>query len=95
MRYVSLLQFTAPGARAIHKSPARAASFRKEAQKAGVEVEALYWTVGAYDGVLILSAEDECAALRCLAKLARAGNVRTETLQAFDADQFSAIVKPR
>jgi uncharacterized protein with GYD domain len=43
-------------------------------------------------GVLILSAEDETKALQCLAALAAAGNVRTETLRAFDAKGFDTIV---
>ena len=60
-------------------------------KKAGVKVEAQYWTTGAFDGVLIFSAEVETDALRCLAALAVAGNVRTETLKAFNAKEFDAI----
>ena len=47
---------------------------------------------GAYDGVLILNADSEIKVLHCLAELAATGNVRPETLQAFDAGQFNAIV---
>ena len=91
-RYLSLLRFTDQGGRAIKKSTTRAAAFRKAAEKAGVKVEAQYWTVGAYDGAIILSADDAKKVLRCLADLAAAGNVRTATLQAFDAEEFDAIV---
>ena len=90
-RYISLIRFTEQGAHALKKSTDRAAAFRKAATKAGVKVEAQYWTVGAYDGVLILGADDEKKALRCLTELASAGNVRTETMQAFGANEFSAI----
>lgn len=91
-RYVSLIRFTEQGARAISKSTNRAAAFRKAAEKAGVRVEAQYWTVGAYDGLLILSAANERQALRQLAQLARTGNVRSETLQALTANEFKAVV---
>ena len=91
-RYVTLLKFTSQGARALKRSPARAAAFRKAAERVGVKVEALLWTVGAYDGLLLLNARDEKAALRCLTQLASAGFVRTESLQAFDAEEFQAIV---
>lgn len=74
------------------KSTTRAAAFRKAAEKAGVVVEAQYWTVGSYDGVLILSAKNSDAALRQLAVLAEAGNVRTQTLQAFDAEEFAELL---
>ena len=33
--------------------------------------------------------------LRCLTALALAGNIRTETLRAFDAREFAAAVKKR
>ena len=91
-RYVSLLRFTPQGVRNIKKSPARAAAFRKAAEKAGVKVEAQFWTTGAYDGVLILSAANDTKALSVIAALAASGNVSTRSLQAFDAKEFKAIV---
>jgi uncharacterized protein with GYD domain len=91
-RYITLLKFTDRGARALRKSSARASAFGKAAKKAGVTVEGLYWTTGSYDGVLILRAANAQRALRCLARLAGAGNVTTETLQAFDEREFKAIV---
>ena len=89
-RYVTLIHFTDQGARNIKKSPARALAFRKAGQKAGVTIEAQLWTVGACDGVLILSGEER-QILRSLTQLAALGNVRTETLQAFDAKEFKGI----
>lgn len=91
IRYITLLRFTEQGAKNLKKSTARANDFREAAAKAGVNVEAQYWTTGAYDGVLIFSAENETNALRCLAALTAAGNVRTETLKAFNAKEFEAI----
>ena len=91
-RYVSLLRFTPQGVKNIKQSPARAAALRKAAEKAGVKVEAQLWTVGAYDGILILNAADERKALKAIATLAAAGNVTTQTLQALDAKEFAAVV---
>jgi uncharacterized protein with GYD domain len=90
-RYVSLLRFTSQGVRNLKKSPARAAAFRKAAERTGVKVEVQLWTAGTYDGVLILSAANQSTALKAIAKLAAAGDVTTNTLQAFDAREFSAI----
>src|SRR6266545_6172947 len=64
-RYVTLIRFTDQGARAIRNSPARALAFKKAAEKTGISVEVQLWTVGACDGVLILSG-DEQKVLRCL-----------------------------
>jgi uncharacterized protein with GYD domain len=90
-RYVSLLRFTEQGARAVKKSAARAAGFRKMAERAGVAVEAQLWTAGSCDGLLVLSG-DEQKILGCLAQLVALGNVRTETLRAFDPREFQVVV---
>ena len=90
-RYICLLQFTDQGARNIKESPARAAAFQKEAEGAGVKVESQLWTTGNYDGALVLSG-DEKAILRSLAQLASLGNVRTQTLRAFDAAELKATL---
>jgi len=91
-RYISLIRFTEQGAKNIKKSTARAHAFDKAAARAGVKIEGQYWTMGAYDGVLIISADDEQKALHCLTELASTGNVTTETLPAFVDREFDAIL---
>lgn len=91
-RYVVLLKFTEEGARNIKKSTARAHAFDKLAQEAGIKVEGQYWTMGRYDGVLILSAADETKVMHMLTSLAAQGNVTTETMQAFIDTEFDEIV---
>jgi len=90
-RYISLIRFTEKGARAIRQSTKRAHAFDKVAEKAGVRIDGQYWTLGAYDGVLILSANKPEKALRCLTELAVAGYVKTETLPAFTDQEFDTI----
>ena len=90
-RYVSLIRFTDQGARAVKKSAARALAFDKIAAKAGVTVEAQLWTLGSINGVLILNGDEE-KIIRCLAQLATLGNVRTESLRAFDVQELKSIV---
>jgi uncharacterized protein with GYD domain len=91
-RYISLLRFTEAGAKNLKKSTNRAHTFDKIAAQAGVKIEGQYWTLGAYDGVLILEADSEQKVLRCLSQLAAQGNVRTETMQAFIDKEFDGIV---
>src|SRR5262245_20675482 len=90
--YISLFSFTDQGARNIKQSPSRATSFRKSVEAEGIKVLAQYWTVGAYDGVLILQADTETKVLRCLASLAALGNVRTHSMRALDAKEFEKVV---
>ena len=90
--YVSLFTYTDQGVRNLKQSPQRAQVFRQGAEAAGLKVLALLWTVGAYDGVLILEGDSEGKVLGALAHLASLGNVRTQSLRAFDADGFAGIV---
>ena len=89
--YIALLRFTQKGAEHIKESPKRAHHFNTMARKAGVKIEAQYWTIGAYDGVLIIRADSEKKALHLLTSLAAAGNVRTKTMQAFTDREFAEI----
>jgi uncharacterized protein with GYD domain len=92
-RYISLLKFTEKGAQAIRQSPERARKFAESAKAAGVKIEAQYWTVGRFDGLLILSAARPEPALRCLLQLASDGNVKPQTLEALSDQEFEAIAK--
>jgi uncharacterized protein with GYD domain len=89
-RYITLIRFTEQGAKHIKQSTAHA--FAEAAAKGGVRVETQYWTTGGYDGALVLSADSERKVLHALTELGAGGSVRTETLQAFDAKEFEAII---
>lgn len=90
-RYITLIRFTDQGVKQLRKSTARARAFERSAAKAGVTVEAQYWTGGNYDGVLILSGAEKDI-MRALTGLSALGNVRTETMRAYDVAEFAALV---
>ena len=90
--YISLINYTDQGIRDLKLSPQRAQTFRQNAEAAGLKVLAQYWTAGTCDGVLILAGDSEEKVLGALAQLAALGNVRTQSLRAFDAAEFAAIV---
>ncbi len=91
-RYISLIRFTQKGAEHIKDSTKRARAFDDAVEKAGIKVVGQYWTIGSYDGVLIIEAKSERDALHWLTELVSHGNVRTETLQAFESGEFEKIV---
>ncbi|MGZ5544574.1 MAG: GYD domain-containing protein [Limisphaerales bacterium] len=92
-RFISLLRFTDKGARELRKSTNRAHAFDKAAKKVGVTVEAQYWTIGRYDGALIINAPSEIKALKLLAALCGDGNVRSETMLALKDSEFDAVAR--
>lgn len=91
VRYVVLTEFTEKGAQSIKQSTSRAHAFARAAAKSGVTIENHFWTLGRYDGVLILSGQKEEQVIHCLALLSAAGFVRTESLRAFNDEEFDAI----
>ncbi len=90
--YVALIDFTEKGVENLNESPKRADAFIKWAKSTGVKVKDLYWTTGGHDGVLIIDAPDETSATTSFLKLASAGNVRTQTMRAFNRKEFEACL---
>ncbi|MCS6858766.1 MAG: GYD domain-containing protein [Abditibacteriales bacterium] len=90
--YVVLLNWTDQGVRNVKDTVARAQAFQATASQQGVQVKALYWTMGAYDGVIVLEAADEETAGAVLLSVAALGNVRAQTLRAFDADEMTRMI---
>ena len=92
VRFISLFNFTEQGIRGYGETVARADKFTKDAQKSGAKVVALYWTVGIHDGLVILEAPDEQTGIALLLKLGAGGNVRTQTMRAYDRAEMEPIV---
>jgi uncharacterized protein with GYD domain len=90
--YVVLINFTEQGARAVRNTRRRADAFRAAAESAGVSVRDVYWTLGHYDGLLVLEASDDHTVTALLLDLATLGNVRTQTLRAFGEAEVGAIL---
>ena len=90
--YVVLAKFTDQGVRNAKDSPKRADAYKQMAKTFGVTVKEILWTQGRYDVVTIVDAPDEAAAMSLSLSLGALGNVRTETLRAFSADELTKIV---
>ena len=90
--FITTLQFTEQGIKAVRDTCDRAAALMAAAEKLGVKVTGLYWTLGAFDGVIILEAPDEATATAALLHLGALGNLRTQTARAFDPAEMRKIL---
>ncbi len=90
--YVTLAKFTDQGIRNIKESPKRAEAFRSMCDKAGARMKDIYWTMGRYDIVVIVEAPDDVTMEAVLYSLGSLGNVRTETLRAFTAQETNQAI---
>jgi uncharacterized protein with GYD domain len=90
--YVCLLQFTDQGIRNIKDTTKRAEAATAEAEKMGAKITQAFWTMGAYDVILVLEAPDDETASAFAAKLGSLGNVKTQTMRAFGRQEIENIL---
>ena len=90
--FITTMHFTEQGIKAVRDTCERAAAFKATAQKLGVKVTGQYWTLGAFDGVIVCEAPDEATATAALLHLGSLGNLRTQTARAFDTAEMQKIL---
>ena len=90
--YIALSTFTDQGIRNVKDTTKRAAAAKEAAKKHGVNMRDVFWTLGDYDVVCVLEAEDEAAITAFSITTAQQGNVRTRTLRAFSAAEMDKIL---
>ena len=90
--YIALIDFTEQGVRNIQDTPKRADALVATAKKLGVTVKDVYWTTGAHNGVLVVDAPDCKTAAALFLTLGKNGNVRTQTLRAFDRSEIESVL---
>ncbi len=91
--YLSTIKFTQQGFKAIRDTTKRAAALKVATKKMGIKVTNVYWTLGAYDGLLVFEAPDDETATGLLLQLATEGNVQTTTVRAFTAAEMDRILE--
>ena len=90
--YVVLVNFTDQGVRNVKQSPERAKALSTAGAKLGIKVRETYWTMGACDAVLIADAPNDEAMTALALSVSSLGNVRTQTMRAYSADEMSKIL---
>jgi uncharacterized protein with GYD domain len=91
--YIGLLSFTDKGLQTIKQSTQRAAAAKEIGKSIGVNMKEIYWTMGAYDIVCVLEAQDEQALTAFSLAIAQQGNVRTQSMRAYTAPEMDAVLK--
>jgi uncharacterized protein with GYD domain len=90
--YITLLKFTDQGIRNVKESPKRFDVAIKMAKSMGVTIQQGYWTMGAYDLVVIAEGAEDAIAT-WMFKVGSLGNVTSNTLRAFTPGEMKKIVK--
>ena len=91
--YITLLNYTGQGAAKVKDSPKRLDAGRKAFKKFGVEIKDTYLLMGRYDLLCIIEAPDDDTLAKALLTLGSQGNVKTETMRAWDEEGFRRVIK--
>ena len=91
--YITLVNWTDQGIRNVGDTVKRAKDFTAKIQKAKGSVKGVYWTMGRYDAVLIYEAPDDATSTALMISGGSLGNVRTETLRAFNEAEMQGILE--
>ncbi|MGH7549436.1 MAG: GYD domain-containing protein [Gemmatimonadota bacterium] len=91
--YVILGRWTGQGIQNVKKGPERLKAVKAAFKERGIRTESFHLTFGRYDFVMNVDAESDDKLASALLSAASEGNASTETLRAFDEDEYRAIVK--
>jgi uncharacterized protein with GYD domain len=90
--YVCLIQFTDQGIRNVKDTVKRGDAAMAEAEKMGMKIVDEFWTMGAYDAVVVLEAPNDETMSAFILKIGSLGNVHGQTLRAFRRDEMGEIL---
>jgi uncharacterized protein with GYD domain len=91
--YVSLVHWTDQGIRNYKDSTRRMEDFTKLAESKGGRIRDALYTVGEYDMVTVTEFPDDETATEALLQAGALGNIRSNTMRAFTADEMDGIVR--
>jgi uncharacterized protein with GYD domain len=91
-RYISLIQFADQGIRNVKDTIKRGDTAKAEAEKLGMKITEEFWTMGAYDGVVLFEAPDDETMTAFACKVSSLGNVTTQTMRAFRKEEMEKIL---
>lgn len=90
--YVTLINWTDQGIRGFKDTLQRARDFTSLVENHDGQVREVLWTVGSYDIVAVVDMPDDETATAVLLQVGALGNVRTQTMRAFDSEAMERVI---
>jgi uncharacterized protein with GYD domain len=91
--YIILWNWTDQGLRAVKDSPKRLESFRAELEKASGKLIGEYYTMGQYDGIVMVETPSDETIMSIVLGDASKGNFRSMTLKAFPMSEAAKVIE--
>ena len=91
--YITLVKWTEQGIHNIKDTVNRVEQASAAAEKAGGRLVGVWWTQGQYDIVGVWDLPDDETASALILTVALAGNVRSGTVRAYNAEEMQRILQ--
>ena len=91
--YIGLFKWTAQGIQNVKNTVTLVEQLPAALEKAGGRLVGTWWTQGPYDIVAVVEWPDDESASAFMLSVALAGNVRSETMRAYTAQEMQRIVQ--
>jgi uncharacterized protein with GYD domain len=91
--YIELLKWTPQGIQNVKNTVTRVEEARAQIDQAGGRLVGTWWTQGSYDLVAVVEWPDDESASAFMLSLAMVGNVRSETMRAYTAEEMQRIIQ--
>lgn len=91
--YIVLANWTDQGIKNVKDTIDRMHHYRALCEQHGIKVISYYWTQGRYDNIVVVEAPDEQTMVASILASSRMGNVRSETLRAFNEGEMFTILQ--
>jgi uncharacterized protein with GYD domain len=90
--YVMLTNLTPDGVKTLKANPNRVGEVNKEVEQIGAKVIAQYATLGRYDFVTIVEADDDRTMAKVSVELGSRGTMTSETMAAMPSDELASTL---
>ncbi len=87
--YIMLTRLTPDGVKTVKDNPSRVQEVNREVEQLGVKVINQWATLGEYDFVTVVEADDEKVMAKLSIEMGSRGTVVNETMTAIDAEEFA------
>ena len=91
--YISLVNLTDQGVRTMKDLPQRLQNAERTFTAMGAQLREVYLVMGTYDYIVVAEAPDDATMARISLAIAGQGNVRTQTMRAFDRSELLQVVE--
>jgi len=89
--YVGLYKWTELGRKNLKDSPDRLTAARQAAEKVGVKLDNVLYTMGEFDLVAMFEAPNDEAVVKFAAAVNATGAIQSQTMRAFTPEEFKQL----